>query len=98
MLKINLLPPYIYDKHKKVPWIIGSLAIIPLAALGMWLWFTKVQNDLAAATIEKDDATKQQNLYNQAKTAIDTEHANVANTNKKEVFVANSIKYNNAWP
>ena len=30
MLRINLLPPYIYDKQKKIPFIVGSLMLIPI--------------------------------------------------------------------
>jgi hypothetical protein len=98
MLRINLLPPYIYDKQKKIKWIAIALAL-PFLALVACLW--AAQNAQAAkdkADGRKNDALTQQSQYNNLVSQIKAEEDAVAATKAKQTFVANAIKYNEAWP
>jgi len=98
MLRINLLPPYIYDREKKIPFIIGSLALIPLTLVLMLMWGAKAQSELDEAKKRQSDAQEQKTQYDKFVSDINAEHATVAATKQKEDFVANSIKYNDSWP
>ena len=98
MLRINLLPPYIYDKQKKYPWIVGSLALIPLT-VGLLVWrYQVVQADLDIQNKRKEEAQTQQTQYNKLVQDIKAEDDAVAVTRSKQQFVSNAIKYNEAWP
>src|SRR5947209_3774006 len=98
MLRINLLPPYIYDRQKKLKWIVGSL-VIPIGTLVILLWWSAmVQTALNAANERKSNALTQQNQYNALEASIKSEHDKVAKTKAKQEFVASAIKYNEAWP
>lgn len=98
MLRINLLPPYIYDKQKKLPFIIGSLLLIPITLVLMLLWGQSAQAALDKANERKTAAQAEQTKYNQFEAEIKKEKDTVAATKQKEDFVANSIKYNDSWP
>ena len=98
MLRINLLPPYIYDKQKKLKWIVGSIALIPIT-LGIMLWYSALaQAEVAKATARKSEAQTQQDQYNKHQQDIKKEEDAVAATKKKEDFIASAIKYNASWP
>ena len=98
MLRINLLPPYIYDKQKKIPFIIGSIAMFVLTLVLMLWWGAAAQADLGRANERKSAALTEQNQYNKFVSDIKAEQDTVAATKLKEDFVANSIKYNESWP
>jgi hypothetical protein len=98
MLRINLLPPYIYDKQKKIPWIIGSLALIPIT-LGALLWWGAIaQAAVTAANDRKQAAQAQKDQYDKLDSDIKKEHAAVDATKQKQTFVSNAIVYNQSWP
>ena len=98
MLRINLLPPYIYDKQKKIPFIVGSLALIPIT-LGLMLWWGAIaQKALDDANARSSAASAQKTQFDDFVAKIAKEQALVAATKQKEDFVANSIKYNQSWP
>jgi hypothetical protein len=98
MLRINLLPPYIYDKQKKVQlgavWALG----VGLLIVGFLLWFGSVNSALADATKKQEDANNAKNQYDSLQSQIDKEKKDRADTEAKQTFVANAKKYNDAWP
>src|SRR5689334_11448567 len=98
MLRINLLPPYIYDKQKKIKWIVGSLALIPITLVLMLMWAQAAQAELDKENARKSEATTQQNQYNQYVQNIKKEQDAVAATKAKQTFVSNALLYNAAWP
>src|SRR5437870_2842715 len=98
MLRINLLPPYIYDKQKKIKWIVGSLALPVIAAVALLWWAQVAQAELDRANARKAAALTEQNKYNGLVTQIKNEEERVADTKAKQQFVANAIKYNESWP
>lgn len=98
MLRINLLPPYIYDKQKKVKWIVASAGIFA-ATLGVLLWwYSQEQAALKVANDRNEAANTQKSAYDQKVAAIKAEQDKVAATKAKQTFVSNAIKYNDAWP
>lgn len=98
MLRINLLPPYIYDKQKKIKWIVGSAAMFAATLVGL-LWYNqKLTDQLTEVKKQQEDAQTQQNAYNRYVDDIKKEQQAVATTKSKQEFVANAAKYNDAWP
>ena len=97
MLRINLLPPYIYEGKKKQVWLAAAIGIAAASLVGLLLWNTAVQRQLTAAKERKDVATEFQKNYNQLETKINEEHKAVAKTKSKMTFVDNSLVYNDAW-
>jgi hypothetical protein len=98
MLRINLLPPYIYDKQKKLPFIVGSLALIPLTLGLLFLMYQQASAALDDANKRKTEAQTQSDLYNKNVQDIKKEEDAVAATKAKQTFIASAIKYNEAWP
>jgi len=98
MLRINLLPPYIYDKQKKLPFIVGSLLLIPITLALLFFMFTAANAALEAANKRKSDALTQQEQYNKYVQDGKKEDDAVAATKAKQTFIASAIKYNEAWP
>ena len=98
MLRINLLPPYIYDKQKKIPFIVGSLLLIPITLALMVWWGANAQSKLDEANKRRTAAQEEKTKYDDFLAKIKNEQDLIAATKKKEDFVANSIKYNESWP
>ncbi len=98
MLRINLLPPYIYDKQKKIPFIVGSLLLIPITLALMLWWGANAQKKLDEANERSTQAQAKKTEYDDFVAKKAKEEALVAATKQKEDFVANSIKYNESWP
>lgn len=98
MLRINLLPPYIYDRQKKRKWIVGSLALIPITLAVMLWWGAVAQDALNKANERKANAQAQQDQYNSVVQAIKKEQDAVAATKAKHDFLVSAIKYNASWP
>jgi uncharacterized membrane protein YgcG len=98
MLRINLLPPYIYDRQKKVKWVVASLAI-PAVTLVLLLWMlAQAQAAYTTANNRKTEAQTQKDQYDKLDQQIKKEHELVAATKAKQDFVASAIKYNESWP
>ncbi|MDE2126696.1 MAG: hypothetical protein KGJ62_08905 [Armatimonadetes bacterium] len=98
MLRVNLLPPYIYDKQKK-----GKVAVVwgvalALLVVGFVLWLSSVQAALNSATDEDNTAKNYQNTYNDLNTQIAAVQTAIAATQARQTFVANAATYNEAWP
>lgn len=99
MLRINLLPPYIYEGKKRrnvvILWVVALLAVI-----GGFIWW-KTQLDAQAADFEKKKAEqeplKAQKEENDQKTsAINAENAELKG---KTDFITNSINHiNTTYP
>jgi hypothetical protein len=98
MLRINLLPPYIYDKQKKIKWVVGSVAIFAATLIGLLAWGNSINKVLDEETVKKDEAHKQLDLFNDASQKIKAEEAKQADTKKKKDFVETSQQYNESWP
>src|SRR5438093_9256143 len=99
MLKINLLPPYIYEGAKRrnvvVLWSVALIAVIG----GLIFWKTKLDAEaadwVAKTNAETSDATRADN------TAAETGRVNGANAalKAKRDFVKSGREYNqNTYP
>ena len=97
MLRINLLPPYIYEGKKKMVWLWGAVGIAAASLVGLLLWNGAVQSQLAAANARKTTAEDWKAKYDATETAITAEHTAVAKTKEKMTFVDNSKIYNDSW-
>ncbi|HZT43739.1 MAG TPA: hypothetical protein VFA07_16350, partial [Chthonomonadaceae bacterium] len=98
MLRINLLPPYIFDKQKKVQLAVAWLVVIGIVVFLFVTWSSSLAGQLAAAQKDKDDATALQNTTNSTQTQIDDLNKKNAEITAKEGFIANAKTYNDAWP
>lgn len=98
MLRINLLPPYIYDKKKKVQVAALWAGIVAAVAASMiFLWVAR-SSELAAAKAELEEATTQQTAYNKLDGDIKKVKVDIKTTQDKQEFVASAQTWNSAWP
>ena len=98
MLRINLLPPYIYDKQKKIKWIAAAVILPIVTAVAMVLWGQSAQAALDDQNKRKTEALTQQEQYTKYVQDIKKEKDTVAATQAKQEFVSNAKTYNAAWP
>lgn len=98
MLRINLLPPYIYDDQKKKTWI-AVMGLVCLGAIGAGA-FMVMQANAAKDEAQKlnDTAKELQGTHDGLVTKIKGVEDKVAVTKQKRDFVADSRTYNTAWP
>lgn len=98
MLRINLLPPYIYDKQKKIQlaavWALGVAAVV----VAFVLWIGSLNRDLEAATKEKETAESLKNKYTSLEGQIQKVQADNNATKQKQDFIRNARAFNEAWP
>ena len=98
MLRINLLPPYIYDKQQKVrlaiAWGIG-VAVVVFAFI---LWFSSLNTVLKQTVAKQQDAESKENTFKDLTGKIAKVDSGIAETKQKQTFVANAMKYDAAWP
>ncbi|MCX6381988.1 MAG: hypothetical protein NT023_21350 [Armatimonadetes bacterium] len=97
MLRINLLPPYVFDDQKKrnVMILWGSLTVVAAVAGVLW-----IQTSKAAADKSEEDnkvALDFQTQYTTTDNKIKTVKDAVAVTKSKQEFVLNATTYNSAW-
>jgi Tfp pilus assembly protein PilN len=98
MLRINLLPPYIHDKNKKlklgVVWIaaVVALMVLLLAANG------SAHGKLAEANDRKTTAQNFKTTTDDLIGKIHKEEDARAEIEKKQTFVRDARKYNDSWP
>ncbi len=98
MLRINLLPPYIYDKQKKVKLAVFWAAIVAAALGAFLLWFVtlnKTLNDDKATQATAEDYRTQ---FQAVEKDITNEKAARAEIERRQVFIASAQKYNDSWP
>ncbi len=97
MRPINLLPPYIYDKQKKVQ-LAGLWGLITLGVIGGFIyWQMQINKDLEAAVAEKQEAEKQKAEYDRQVALIAAENQKIAEIKQKQDFIAAAQKYNDQW-
>jgi len=98
MLRINLLPPYIFDKQKKIRLAIVWGIAAAAAIVAFVVWSSSVQarlNDKKKLLAEATDyKTKYDDLENRIKGVNDK----VAVIRSKQTFIADSKKSNDSWP
>ncbi len=98
MLRINLLPPYIFDKQKKVKLAI-LWGVVAVAAMALFIvWNGSVASTLNDAKNQLTEATTQKGNYDAVEKQIQDANAAVAVTRSKQTFIANAKTNNDAWP
>lgn len=98
MLPINLLPNYYGDKQKKInAWIGMGVLLVGVVGLMAFLLIDQ-SNKLAAATEEKKIADDFKVKYDEQVSKISKVKSKIADIQTKQLFIANSQKYNDAWP
>jgi len=98
MLRINLLPPYVFDDQKKRNVMILWGACTAVAAIVGVLWIQTSKSAADKAETENTEAKTQLDTYNSKETAIKTEKDRVAVIRTRQEFVKNAMTYNDAWP
>ena len=98
MLRINLLPPYIFDKQKKVQVGLVWLAAVIVVIFLFISWASSVNKQLADATALRDQAKTYQDQYTALDGNIKKVQGDIKNTQDKQTFVASAETYNKAWP
>jgi Tfp pilus assembly protein PilN len=97
MLRINLLPPYIYEGKKKKTWgLVWGLATAATVA-GFMLYLSSLNQTLAEEDEKKRVATELQGQYNTLVGQIDGVKRQIAETETKQKFIADSQVYNDSW-
>ncbi|MCW3096615.1 MAG: hypothetical protein JWL77_2233, partial [Chthonomonadaceae bacterium] len=98
MLRINLLPPYIYDKQKKVKLAILWAAIVAAALGAFLLWFVTLNTALTAQKAQQATHEDLKGQYDAVESNISKEKQARAEIEKRQVFIADAQKYNDSWP
>ncbi len=98
MLRINLLPPYIYDKQKKVKLAVLWAAIVAAALGAFLLWFVTLNKTLNDQKALQTTAEEYRTQYTAVEADINKEKSARAEIERRQVFIANAQKYNDAWP
>lgn len=98
MLRINLLPPYIYEGKSKKRWI-AIWSVAAAATVGAFLFYlTTVQNPaLEAEKQRKDKATEAKGRYDGLVQDIQNVETQIAETKTKQDFVGAAQVYNDSW-
>src|ERR1700687_526807 len=94
MLKINLLPPYIYEGAKRrnvvVLWVLILIAVIGFAAFGK----IRLDNDTKSWNDQTEAIDANANKADQTQAKANSIRSLNATTKAKADFVTNSTKYN----
>lgn len=97
MLRINLLPPYIYDdlKRRNYMFVGGAICVAVIVGCGFW-WMTAkgVQEE---AQKRNEEAKTQKEKYDAEVAAIEKVKQGAADTQAKSDFVNNSRTFNDSW-
>ena len=98
MLRINLLPPYVFDKQKKTKvWALWISLL--LMTIGIYAFFNSVALGKQA---EADDLKAQVQKLETEKKGLDDKTTGVNNqiaeTQKKQEFIASAQAWNDEWP
>jgi hypothetical protein len=98
MLRINLLPPYIFDKQKKVQLAI-VWGVVAAAAIALFvIWSSGVAGRLDEEKKKLADATDAKTQYDNVESQITDVNNKVAVTKSKQTFIADAKKSNDSWP
>jgi Tfp pilus assembly protein PilN len=98
MLRINLLPSYIYEKKTKVAHIVAALLLMLVVLGGSLAWALAASGTKAAAQKRLDTANSFQSQYTDIDTQITDVKTQVAAIQAKQDFISGSQTYNTAWP
>ncbi len=98
MLRINLLPSYIYEKKTKYAHVMGALVLMFVVLGGCILWALAAAGSKAAAQKRLDTANQFQTQYTDIDTQINDVKTQVAAIQAKQDFISGSQTYNTAWP
>jgi hypothetical protein len=98
MLRINLLPPYIYDDIKKRNYMLVAAAIVLLAMVGCGFVYMGAKAQEKAAADRLAEAKTQKETHDSLEANIKSIQAAAAADQSKSDFVANARTFNDAWP
>ncbi len=98
MLRINLLPSYIYEKKTKYAHLVGALLLMFVVLGGCIVWALAAAGTKAAAQKRLDTANQFQTQYTDIDTQITDVKTQVAAIQAKQDFISGSQTYNTAWP
>ena len=98
MLRINLLPPYIYDDIKKRNYMFVAAAIVLLAIVGCGFVYMNAKAQEKIATDRLAEAKTQKEAFDGLEANIKSIQATAATVQAKSDFVATARTYNDAWP
>ena len=98
MLRINLLPPYIFDRQKKArTWLLWG-GILLAVFIGTGLWYKSANDEYARAQEENQTAKNYKSDYDGLEGKIGEVKTAIAETEKKQTFIKEARAYNRAWP
>lgn len=98
MLRINLLPPYIYDKQKKFGMAGLWGGVLALVVIGIIVWAANLNGQNTKAEAARNVAQGRADDWKRSDTAIQKIEDDIANTKAKLTFVQNAKVYNDSWP
>lgn len=98
MLRINLLPPYIYDNIKKRNYMFVAAAIVLLAIVGCGFFYMNAKAQEKVASDRLAEAKTQKEKYDALEAKIKSIQATAAAVQAKSDFVASARGYNDGWP
>lgn len=97
MLRINLLPPYVFDKQKKnkvwAAWIVGILMIIGIYAFAN-MKAVALQEDAQSQLDTANKLLADKNGFDDQTSKV---KARIAETQKKQDFIASAQAWNDEW-
>jgi len=94
VLKINLLPPYIYEKRKvrRAALVFGVLFVAVVA--GMLAWGVSLSNKTRQLTMQVNDMEQKANEVRQLEAQVQAELARIPPVKAKVAFIEGLMEYN----
>lgn len=98
MLKINLLPPYIWEKRKvrQAAFLFGVLFLAVLA--GMVAWYVTLQNRERDLGIQVAEMEQRANEVRQLEAQLQAEKSKIPAIQAKVAFIEGVMEYNTLYP
>jgi Tfp pilus assembly protein PilN len=98
MLRINLLPPYVFDKQKKLT-MLGLWAVVVVALVVVFVvWSSGIRKDVETAQGERDTAESRAKAWTDSDNKIKDADTKMQDTLKKKKFIEDARLWNNSWP
>lgn len=99
MIKINLLPPNIYEARNKIRAMIGCGVLVVAVAGGMFYWHTSLQNQITTVKAQADTAQRLSEQVDQLKTEAANTRAPITDEILPKITFFKAVAtYNNAYP
>lgn len=98
MLRINLLPTYVFEKNVKMYHALAALIPLLLVIGLCGFWYIGAANAKKTADQRLADANNQSTIYNSWATKITSEQSDVATIQSQQTFVADAKSNNSSWP